>query len=142
MEDTAVACLRFASGALGVIQATTSVYPGLPKTIAVHGDRGTAVIEQDDVLRWDFTPETAEDRAVKERFAQKVGRVGRLEQPGGDLARQGHARQLADFVQAVRERRQPLVDGREGRRSVEVIEAIYRSARTGRTVELKASGAA
>ncbi|HJT77611.1 MAG TPA: Gfo/Idh/MocA family oxidoreductase, partial [Gemmataceae bacterium] len=59
VEDTAVACLRFASGALGVIQATTSVHPGLPKTIAVHGDRGTVVVEQDDVLRWDFTPETA-----------------------------------------------------------------------------------
>src|SRR5262249_32919460 len=65
VEDTAVACLRFANGALGVIQATTSVHPGLPKTIAIHGDRGTAIIEQDDVLRWDFTPETPEDRAIK-----------------------------------------------------------------------------
>src|SRR5919204_1138302 len=73
VEDTAVACLRFAGGALGVIQATTSVYPGLPKTIAVHGDRGTVVIEQEDVLRWDFNPETEADRGVKARFAQKVG---------------------------------------------------------------------
>ncbi len=85
VEDTATACLRFASGALGVIQAATSVYPGLPKTIAVHGDRGTAVVEQDDILRWDFTPETAEDRAVKERFAQGGG-VGRRQRPGRDLA--------------------------------------------------------
>ncbi|MFQ3593288.1 MAG: Gfo/Idh/MocA family oxidoreductase, partial [Gemmataceae bacterium] len=54
VEDTAVACLRFASGALGVIQATTSVHPGLPKTIAIHGNRGTAVVEQDDLLRWEF----------------------------------------------------------------------------------------
>src|SRR5439155_194845 len=76
VEDTAVACLRFANGALGVIQATTSVYPGLPKTVGIHGDRGTAVIEQDDVLRWDFNPETPEDRQVKERFAQKVGASG------------------------------------------------------------------
>src|SRR5437870_11529764 len=71
VEDTAVACLRFAGGALGVIQATTSVSPGLPKTIAVHGDRGTVVIEQDDVLRWEFTPETDDDRAVRARFSQK-----------------------------------------------------------------------
>ncbi len=56
VEDTAVACLRFASGALGVIQATTSVHPGYPKTIAIHGDHGSAVIEQEDVVRWDFTP--------------------------------------------------------------------------------------
>ena len=54
VEDTAVACLRFANGALGVIQATTSVHPGLAKTIGIHGDNGTVVIEQDDVLRWDF----------------------------------------------------------------------------------------
>src|SRR5438105_6969099 len=54
VEDTAIACLRFASGALGVIQATTSAHPGLPKTVAVHGDRGTAVIEQHNIRRWDF----------------------------------------------------------------------------------------
>src|SRR5262249_10564501 len=57
VEAAAVACLRFAGGALGVIQATTSVYPGLPKTIAVHGDRGSAVIEQDDLLLWTFADE-------------------------------------------------------------------------------------
>jgi predicted dehydrogenase len=135
VEDTAVACVRFANGALGVIQATTSVHPGLPKTIAVHGDRGTAVVEQEDVLRWDFTPETAEDRAVKERFARKVGASGGASDPAA-ISHQGHARQLADFVRAVRTGGRPLVDGREGRRAVEVIEAVYRSARTGRTVEL------
>ena len=68
-------------------QATTSIHPGLPKTIAVHGDPGTAVIEQEDVLRWDFVPETDEDRAVKERFAQKVGASGGASSPVGHLAR-------------------------------------------------------
>src|SRR5260370_22095247 len=76
VEDTAVACLRFANGALGVIQAATSVHPGLPKTIAVHGDQGTVVIEQDDVLRWELTPETAEDQAIKQRFAQQTRASG------------------------------------------------------------------
>jgi predicted dehydrogenase len=136
VEDTAVACLRFARGALGVIQATTSVHPGLPKTIAVHGDRGTVVIEQDDVLRWELTPETAEDRAVKERFAQKVGASGGSSNPAA-ISHVGHARQLADFVRAVQTGAAPLVDGREGRKAVEVIRAIYESAQTGRTVELK-----
>jgi predicted dehydrogenase len=135
VEDTAVACLRFANGALGVIQATTSVHPGLPKTVAVHGDRGTAVIEQDDVLRWDFNPETPEDKQVKERFAQKVGASGGASNPAA-ISHQGHARQLADFVQAIQAGRAPLVDGREGRKAVEIILGIYRSAATGRTVEL------
>ena len=135
VEDTAVACLRFASGALGVIQATTSVHPGLPKTIAVHGDRGTAVIEQEDVLRWEFTPETEEDQAVRRRFAQKVGASGGSSNPAA-ISHVYHARQLADFVQALKTGGRPLVDGGEGRKAVEVILRIYESARTGRAVLL------
>jgi UDP-N-acetyl-2-amino-2-deoxyglucuronate dehydrogenase len=136
VEDTAVACLRFANGALGVIQAATSVYPGLPKTIAVHGDRGTVVIEQDDVLRWEFNPPTPEDDAVKQRFSQKVGASGGSSNPAA-ISHEGHARQLADFVRAIRTDSAPLVDGREGRKAVAIIEAIYRSARTGEVVALK-----
>jgi predicted dehydrogenase len=135
VEDTAAACLRFANGALGVIQATTSVHPGLPKTIAVHGDKGTAVIEQDDVLRWEFQPETAEDKAVKERFAVKVGASGGSSNPAA-ISHVGHARQLADFLDAIRNHRRPLVDGREGRKAVELICAIYQSAKTGQAVRL------
>jgi predicted dehydrogenase len=135
VEDTAVACLRFANGALGVIQATTSVHPGLPKTIAVHGDRGTVVIEQEDVLRWDFANEIPEDRAIRERFAQKVGASGGASDPAA-ISHVGHARQLADFVRAIQTNSAPMVDGREGRKAVAVIEAIYRSAATGQMVEL------
>lgn len=131
VEDTAVACLRFASGALGVIQATTSVHPGLPKTIAVHGDRGTVVIEQDDVLRWDFEPATPEDDVTRARFAQKTGASGGSSNPAA-ISHQGHARQLADFARAIREGGTPLVDGREGRKAVAIIEAIYESAAAGR----------
>jgi predicted dehydrogenase len=136
VEDTAVACLRFASGALGVIQATTSIHPGYPKTIAVHGDRGSAVIEQDDVLRWDMDPETDEDRAVKRRFAQKTGGSGGSSNPAA-ISHTGHARQLADFVRAIESGREPLVDGREGRRAVEVILRVYESAARGQTVEIR-----
>jgi predicted dehydrogenase len=135
VEDTAVACLRFASGALGVIEATTSVHPGLPKTIAVHGDRGTAVIEQEDVLRWDFAEEKESDQAVRQRFAQKVGASGGASDPSA-ISHVYHARQLTDFVEALQTGRAPLVDGREGRKAVEVILAIYRSAETGRVVDL------
>src|SRR5206468_1838135 len=133
--DTAVACLRFANGALGVVQATTSVHPGLPKTIAVHGDQGTVVIEQDDVLRWDFTPETDADRDIKARFAQKTGASGGSSNPAA-ISHQGHARQLADFARAIQTGSKPLVDGREGRKAVAIIEAIYQAAQTGKTVVL------
>jgi predicted dehydrogenase len=135
VEDTAVACLRFASGALGVIQATTSVYPGLPKTIGIHGDRGTVVIEQEDVLRWDFASESPEDAAVKARFAQRAGASGGASDPKA-ISHQGHARQLADFVRAIQTNTAPKVDGREGRKAVALICAIYESMRSGKAVAL------
>ena len=135
VEDTGVAVIRFRSGALGVIQATTSVHPGYPKRIAIHGDKGSVEIEQDDVIRWDMSSETEEDRATKLRFAAKVGASGGAADPKA-IGHEGHRRQLADFVDAIRTNRVPKVDGREGRRSVELIRAIYESNATGRVVEL------
>jgi predicted dehydrogenase len=135
VEDTAIACLRFANGALGVIEATTSVHPGFPKTIAIHGDRGSVLIEQDDILRWELTPEQPEDQVIKDRFAQKTGASGGSSNPAA-ISHVGHARQLADFVRAIETRTAPLVNGREGRKAVEIILGIYRSAATGKVVEL------
>jgi predicted dehydrogenase len=136
VEDTAVAAIRFRSGALGVLVGTTSVHPGYPKQIAVHGDKGSAVIEQEDVLRWDFTPATPEDEQVKLRFAAKVGASGGAADPKA-ISHEGHRRQLADFVDAIRTNRPPKVDGREGKRAVDLICAVYESNRTGRVVELR-----
>jgi UDP-N-acetyl-2-amino-2-deoxyglucuronate dehydrogenase len=135
VEDTAVACMRFKNGALGVIQAATSVHPGLPKTIAVHGDKGTVVIEQDDVLKWELNPETEEDRALRNRFAVKTGASGGASNPAA-ISHTGHARQLADFVRAIELGGDPLVDGKEGRKAVEVIMGIYRAAETGTVVNI------
>ncbi|MFO0824135.1 MAG: Gfo/Idh/MocA family oxidoreductase [Gemmataceae bacterium] len=135
VEDTAVAAIRFQNGALGVITATTSVHPGYPKQIAIHGDRGSAVIEQEDVLKWDFNPPTPDDDVVKSRFAAKVGASGGAADPKA-ISHEGHRRQLADFVDAVQANRLPKVDGREGKKSVELICAIYESNRTRRVVEL------
>src|SRR5262249_18065596 len=136
VEDTAVAVVRFKSGALGVIQATTSVHPGYPKTIAVHGDKGSAVIEQEDILRWDFDPETEEDKATRKRFAQKLGASGGASDPSA-ISHEYHRWQLADFVKAIETGGTPQVDGREGRKAVEIILSIYEAAMTGRTIELK-----
>ena len=118
-----------------MLVGTTSVHPGYPKQIAIHGERGSAVIEQEDVLRWDFRPEAPEDAEVMRRFAQKVGASGGASDPAA-ISHVGHARQLGDFVQAIRANAAPQVDGREGRKAVAAICAIYESARTGRTVEL------
>ena len=135
VEDTAVAALRFKSGALGFIQATTSVWPGYPKTIAVHGDQGSVVVEQEDVLRWEFKTPKPDDDAIRQRFAQKVGASGGSSNPAA-ISHVGHARQLADFIEAIQKNKAPLVDGREGRKAVEVILGVYASNKLGKCVEI------
>jgi predicted dehydrogenase len=94
------------------------------------------VIEQEDVLRWDFDPPTPDDEQVRQRFAQKVGASGGSSDPAA-ISHRGHMLQLSDFIDAIRNNRTPKVDGREGRRAVATICAIYESAKSGKAVELQ-----
>ena len=135
VEDTGVAVVRFKNGALGVIEATTSAWPGMLKKTEIHGTKGSAIVEQDDVLLWKFEPETPGDQQTRERFSQKVGGGGGASDPKA-ISYQGHLRQLEDFVRAIQTKSKPLVDGAEGRKSVEIILAIYESAQSGRSVKL------
>jgi predicted dehydrogenase len=135
VEDTAVAALRFKNGALGVIEAATSAYPGLLKRTEIHGDRGSARVEQDDITLWEFQEKVPSDQAVLSAMAGQAGFKAGASDPRG-ITHIGHRDQLADFLQAIDEGRPPAVDGREGRKSVEIIRAIYRSAATGKAVPL------
>lgn len=133
VEDTAVACLRFKSGALGVIEAATSTFPGLLKRIEIHGDRGSARVEQDDITLWDFQMKIPSDAEIHAGMAATSGFKAGASDPRG-ITHLGHRDQLDDFLNAIDEKRPAFVDGREGRKSVEIIRAIYYSARTGSTV--------
>ncbi|MDR3635249.1 MAG: Gfo/Idh/MocA family oxidoreductase [Isosphaeraceae bacterium] len=135
VEDTAVACLRFASGALGVIEAATSTFPGLLKRTEIHGDRGSARVEQDDITLWDFQLKVPSDAEIHAAMAGQSGFKAGASDPRG-ITHVGHRDQLSDFLQAIDEDRAPSIDGREGRKSVEIIRAIYRSAQTGHEVAL------
>ncbi len=135
VEDTAVACLRFRNGALGVIEAATSAFPGLLKRTEIHGDRGSARVEQDDITLWEFQEPAPGDDAVRAALAGGTGSKAGASDPRG-IGHAGHRDQLRDFLESIDAGRPAAVDGREGRRSVEVIRAIYRSARTGGVVTL------
>ncbi len=131
-EDTAVAVLTYASGALGVIEGTTTAFPGTPARIELHGDRGTIVLTEGQVTRWDIDGATDEERANV--MGGQAGGSGAADPLA--IGHEGHRRQIADMVEAIRAGRPPLVDGTEGRKAVEIIRAIYRSAQTDRPIDL------
>ena len=145
VEDTVVAAIRFTSGALASFVASNSQRPGLYANVHVHGRNGASVGVETDVGSsfvagvtlpspprndlWTIPGEEgAPDRWVEEDAAE-------LE--GVDPATHHHELQLRDIVAAIRDGRPPAVDGAEGRATVELLEAIYRAARTGERVKFK-----
>ena len=87
VEDTAVACLRFANGRWASSRPPPAFGPACPRPSPMHGDKGSAVIEQDDLLRWDFSLETTRGPAHPPTLRPEDRRQRRLEQPGRDIAR-------------------------------------------------------
>ena len=135
VEDIAVANLKFASGALGVIEATTTAYPGSLKRIEISGSKGTAILEEEDIKEWTFAEETAEDEKIRQTMMGKTKTGGGAADPAA-IGHHGHTALFEEFVASIQENRPSVLDGHEGRRSVEVIRAIYESAQTGQRVKL------
>ena len=136
VEDTAVAIVKFRNGALGVIEAATSAHPGLLKRTEIHGDAGSARIDQDDITLWDFRDKLPGDES-------RLTNQGTVSGGAGDpraISHAGHREQFVDLLQAIDSGGAPRVDGRDGRKAVEIIRSIYRSARTGQAVHLPLEG--
>jgi UDP-N-acetyl-2-amino-2-deoxyglucuronate dehydrogenase len=129
VEDVATGVVRFAGGALGVLHATTSAYPGLSARLQVHGDRGSAVIDNDHLVYF----ETDAGRAGTGTPApQPVPTAG--SSPGA--LSDAHRRQYLNFLGALDGTEELRVDLETNRRPIAVITAAYESARTGRPVRL------
>ena len=123
-EDTAVAILEFASGALGVFHATTAAYPGYPRRVEISGSEGTVILEHDRIIAADLRNAPAaniDSAALDENQSASSAVVSDF---------RGHQAVLENFLQAIQQHRAPASDGLEGRRSVALIEAIYRAAET------------
>ncbi|MDR6882204.1 Gfo/Idh/MocA family oxidoreductase [Bacillus sp. 3255] len=128
VEDTAVAVVKYKSGAFGVIQGTTSVYPGQETRFELHGEKGTIIFDDSGFKQWKFADH-------EEAMPQVVPRVSASSDPA-QIANDGHFILVDDLIQAIRENRDPLVSGEEGRKAVDLILAIYESARTGKEITL------
>jgi UDP-N-acetyl-2-amino-2-deoxyglucuronate dehydrogenase len=129
VEDAAMAILEYPNGALGLIQATTDAFPGYAERLEFYGSNGGAVYHKSEgKLEWHIVEPRQDVVDVAEAISGAAGPMTTNAAP--------HTAQFQDFAAAIREHRLPLVDGREGRRSIEVVEAVYRSARSGAAVEL------
>jgi len=139
VEDTAVATIRFASGALGVVLATTAAYPGVATRLAIHGDRGSAVIEDDRLTYLHVARDGAAVPVYGADASANQARPAGLPSPSPSadptaLAARAHADQYRDFLDAIEHGRAPLVTVADAIRNVAVIRAIYESAASGRPV--------
>ena len=143
VEDLAVATLEFADGSLGTITGSTSIYPGLPERLELHGQDGTAILEADRLIAYYTRRELGDVGNYGLNPAQLAQRVAELPQNEGErpdgpgsIGTDAHTAQIADFVAALRQDRPPAVTGHDARRPLELILAIYQSAREGREVRL------
>lgn len=135
VEDDAVAALEFASGALGTIEASTAAFPGHLKRLEICGSRGSATMIEEDITFWEFADKTEADAKLLAEMAGRTKTGGGAADPSA-IGHHGHTHQFEDALRAIGAKSKPQVDGHEGRRSVEIILAIYKSAETGQAIEL------
>ncbi|MGH3206840.1 MAG: Gfo/Idh/MocA family protein [Trebonia sp.] len=126
VEDTALAIVTFASGAVGTLSATTAAYPGFPQRLEITGTKGTAIVEDGRLIR-------AALRSGDAGLPPAAAAQGAAAEPGA-LDVGIHAAQLADLLAAVDEGRPPAVTGEAGRATLALVLAVYESARAGHPV--------
>src|SRR6267142_40556 len=125
-EDTAVAILEFANGALGTLHATTAAYPGYPRRVEITGTEGTVILEHDRIIAANFRKTTAATASVVESPHDQNQSASSA--TVSDF--RGHQTILEDFLHSIQHHHSPLCDGLEARRSLALIETIYRAAKT------------
>jgi predicted dehydrogenase len=125
VEDTLVVLLHFANGAKATITATTTAAPGFPHRLEIYGTKGGIQIEGETVMRWSLADPA--QAAVPPQVSSKTADPGAGGDPRG-IAASGHIALVRDFIAALRDNRPPLVDGREGMRSLATVLQIYQAA--------------
>ncbi|WP_062110393.1 Gfo/Idh/MocA family protein [Bacillus niameyensis] len=128
VEDTAVITVKYKNGAFGVIQGTTSVYPGQETRFEIHGEKGSIIFGDSGIKQWEIIDSN-------EGPPEVTNQEGGSNDPKS-ISNQGHYIFVDDIIQAVREDRDPLVSGEEARKAVDLILAIYESSRTGKEVKV------
>ena len=133
-EDTSVTALRFTNGALGVIYGTTASYPGQFKRFEITGTNGTVVYLEDSFTVWQFAEEKPEDEKIRRQFGE-IKSGGGVADPAA-ISYQNHTRNFEAFIDALESGEDFCISGTQARKAVEVILAIYKSAKEQKAVKL------
>lgn len=135
VEDTAVAALKFRNGALGVILAATSMYPGALRQLRIGGRDGSAELIEEQLTHFHFRNEQPADEQIRAQYALQATHGGGAGTPMA-MSHEPHRRNIADFLDAIDNHRPPLLDAHEASKALAIVEAAYRSAATARAVTL------
>lgn len=134
VEDTAIAAVKFRNGAIGAIVAATSIYPGFPTKLEITGEAGTIEASEGNIEVWSFKNEAEMDSQARAYMHDAID-GNRASDPMA-FSNDCHKKQIAAFIDAVKTNTEPEVNGEEARKAVQIILAIYESARTGKEIRL------
>jgi UDP-N-acetyl-2-amino-2-deoxyglucuronate dehydrogenase len=136
-EDLGAALIKFKNGALGTIVGSTAIYPGFDVQLEIHGQDGSAFMSGNKITSWKVRKETSEEieKDILHRYGSHEKKLNGASDPTA-ISQDTTFKQVQDIVDAVRENRRPIIEGRDGRASVEIINAIYESAKSGKEVFL------
>ncbi len=132
-EDNAVAILKFKNGAMGVIEGSTCCYSptGHPAEVHICGSEGSIFMRDNSFTVWDFKKRRSGDNKIMQQFWVPPGSPGAGAADPAAIDYVLHQKNFEDMVKALKKGGKPLIDGAEGRKAIEIILAIYRSALTG-----------
>ncbi len=127
-EDNAVAVVKFKSGAMGVIEGSTSIQPAQPRRIEMHGEKGTIILDGDDVK----ILKTGSEISEKDDKGPASGAAS----PFGGFTIQPHLKQFEAIAEAIRNGKEPPVSGMESLKSLAIVLAIYESSKRNASVNM------
>ncbi len=131
-DDMCNALLRYTNGATGVIQTATAIWPGFPERVELHGTKGSVILTADRITRW----EVVDDPFAESDPAPIANDVSSGSSDPMAIGLAPFERIFRDFAEAIQQRRDPVSSGRAGLRALELVQAIYESARESRPITL------
>jgi UDP-N-acetyl-2-amino-2-deoxyglucuronate dehydrogenase len=129
VEDTAISVLKFKNGAFGVIEGTTAVFPARSLRMEIHGEKGTIIVGDKGILEWSVEGSDNKETSdiIKRYIPEYDDFQNRIEDP--------HFTIIKNLIDSIENNTEPMVTPEDARRSVDLVLAIYESAKRGEKID-------